>query len=230
MRRRRCGSGRGVLLAAGAQEKLSGEELSLGHPRCRGGMCSRPAGGVPPQCLPGSCEATEVEGEPADTAALGYREQGSPKSSCGQCSCSDKAFLWIFFFFPSDKKIIIQVLLKMLFALKLPLYSFFLVKKGTLRTNQAGKYSVSSRYVPFSTSSFFKHNYQKKKLLTWILPIKMNRKNKSKNLKTVFVLLQGTHRVFVPCLTASQQKWHLSEVFIWALASHIKTFILLTLL
>lgn len=141
-----------------------------------------------------------------------------------------KHFYGFFFFFPSDKKIIIQVLLKMLFALKLPLYSFFLVKKGTLRTNQAGKYSVSSRYVPFSTSSFFKHNYQKKKLLTWILPIKMNRKNKSKNLKTVFVLLQGTHRVFVPCLTASQQKWHLSEVFIWALASHIKTFILLTLL
>lgn len=122
-------------------------------------------------------------------------------------------------FSPSPKKIIIQILLKILLTLKLRLYSFFLVKKGPLRANQAGKYSVFSHcYLPFSTSFSFKQNCQKKKLLGWILPIKRNRKNKSKNLKTGFVHLKDIHRIFMSCLIGSQQKQHLFEVFTWALA------------
>lgn len=77
------GAGGGVLVVAGAQESLGREELSLRHPHCRGGTCSPLARGVPPQRLPASCEATEAEGEPAGTAALGYPQQASLKSSRG---------------------------------------------------------------------------------------------------------------------------------------------------
>jgi len=122
-------------------------------------------------------------------------------------------------FSPSPKKVIKQILFKILFALKLPLYNLFMVKKGTLRTNQVWKYPVFSHcYLPCSISFFFKHNYQKKKMLRWILPMKINRKNNSKNSKTVSVHLKDTHRIFMPYLTGSRQKWQLFEVLIWALA------------
>lgn len=127
-------------------------------------------------------------------------------------------FLLLWIFFPSPKKVIIQMLLKILFALKLPLHNFFLVKKGTLRANQAQKYSVFPYcYLAFSIS-FFKHNYQNKKSLRGILPIKMNRRNKNKKLKPDFVHLKDTNRVFMPCLTGSRRNQHLFEVLIWALA------------
>lgn len=96
------------------------------------------------------------------------------------------------------------ILLKILFALKLPFHSFLLVKKGTLKTNQEGKYFVFSHCcLPFSIF-FFKHNYQKKKkMVGGILPIQMKRKNNSKNFKPGLLHLKDTHRVFVPCISGS---------------------------
>lgn len=123
-------------------------------------------------------------------------------------------------FSPSPKKVIIQILFKMLFALKLLLYSFFLVKKGSLRTNQSGKYSVFSHcYLLFSISFFFKTQLSEGRIVEINFTHQNEQeKNKSKNLKTGFVHLKDTHRIFVPCLTGSQQKQHLFEVLIWALA------------
>lgn len=47
-------------------------------------------------------------------------------------------FLAFIDFCPSPKKVIIQILLNILLALKTPLHNFFVLKKWALRTNQAG--------------------------------------------------------------------------------------------
>lgn len=212
----------------GLRRGLRGGDLWLGHPHCRGGTWSRPATGVPPQCQPGSCRGHRGWG----TACIRWRPElptaGIPEEFLRLVLIFWRSALIDFFFFffafmafsPSPKKVIIQILFKMLFALKLLLYSFFLVKKGSLRTNQSGKYSVFSHcYLLFSISFFFKTQLSEGRIVEINFTHQNEQeKNKSKNLKTGFVHLKDTHRIFVPCLTGSQQKQHLFEVLIWALA------------
>lgn len=73
-------------------------------------------------------------------------------------------------------------------CLKFSLHNFFLVKKGALKANQAGKYSLFSHWYLFFPIFSFKHNYRKKRLLSWVLPIIMNRENKIKKLETGFCI------------------------------------------
>lgn len=218
--------GGGVLLAAGAQVRLEGGRSLAGTP-------SLPRGHVRPPShrCPTTVPARELLRPPRLRESLHPLEPWAtnsrdpwrvPVASAHFLMKRFNRFLFFFAFMgfsPSPKKVIIQILLKMLFALKLPLYSFLLVRKGSLRTIQSGKYSVFSHcYLLFSIFFFFKHNYQKEELLRLILPIKTNRKKQKQNLKTGFVHLKDTHRIFVPCLTGSRQKQHLFEVLIWALA------------
>lgn len=61
-------------------------------------------------------------------------------------------FLSFMDFCPSRKKVIIEILLKILLALKIPFHDFLILKKWTLRTNQAG--SPLAAIYPFPLASF----------------------------------------------------------------------------
>lgn len=70
-------------------------------------------------------------------------------------------FLALMDFCPSPKKVIIQILLKTLLALKIPFHNFFMLKKWTLRTNQAGS-PLAAIYV-FPMASFLNAVIRRKK-------------------------------------------------------------------
>lgn len=118
-------------------------------------------------------------------------------------------FLAFMDFCPSPKNVIIQILLKILLALKIPFHNFFMLKKWTQRTNQEG--SPLTAIYPFPLASFLNTIIRRKNCCNGFLPIKIKWENKSKNLRTCFMHLKFTHIIFMPCLAGSRQKWHLFE-------------------
>lgn len=80
-------------------------------------------------------------------------------------------------FYPPPKKVIIEILLKILLALKISFHNFFILNKWTLRTNEAGA-PLTAHLFPLS--SFLNTIIRRKIVEMDVTHQKLPRKTKAK--------------------------------------------------
>lgn len=109
----------------------------------------------------GATQATKAERDHA--ASQPWGPWGVLASSTHLLMMHFDGYLFLAFmdFCPSPKKVTIQILLKILFALKISFHNFSMLKKWTLRTNQAG--SPLSAIYPFLLASLILNTISRRK-------------------------------------------------------------------